>query len=80
MGTRTDAELISVLQRCWLLPEAGKSDPVAEAKFDLNATVGDEGTPGAFQAQGMSETDCRSSKVRTTVLEKSSFLRWLVHL
>lgn len=44
MGTRTDAELISVLQRCWLLPEAGKSDPVAEAKFDLNATVGDEGS------------------------------------
>lgn len=43
MQLRTDAELISVLQRAWLLPADGVSDPVAEAKFSLDATVGDEG-------------------------------------
>ena len=42
-GLRTDAELISVLQRAWLLPSDGTSDPVAEAKFSLDSTVGDEG-------------------------------------
>lgn len=40
---RTDAELISVLQRAWLLPKDGFSDPAAEAKFSLDSTVGDEG-------------------------------------
>jgi len=40
---RTDAELISVLQRAWLLPKDG-SDPVAETKFSLDSTVGDEGS------------------------------------
>jgi hypothetical protein len=40
---RTDAELISVLQRAWLLPRDGTSDPAAEAKFSLDSTVGDEG-------------------------------------
>ncbi|KAJ3915478.1 multidrug resistance-associated ABC transporter [Lentinula edodes] len=44
MGTRTDAELISALQRAWLLPRDGTKDPVAEAKFSLDATVGDEGS------------------------------------
>ncbi|KLO19493.1 multidrug resistance-associated ABC transporter [Schizopora paradoxa] len=43
-NTRTDAEIISALQRAWLLPRQGSpSDPVAEAKFDLNAPVTDEG-------------------------------------
>ncbi|KAG5645383.1 hypothetical protein DXG03_006336 [Asterophora parasitica] len=42
-GLRTDAELISVLQRAWLLPSDGSSDPAAEAKFSLDSTVGDEG-------------------------------------
>ncbi|KAL0958936.1 hypothetical protein HGRIS_014252 [Hohenbuehelia grisea] len=41
---RTDAELISVLQRAWLLPRDGVSDPAAEAKFSLDSTVGDEGS------------------------------------
>ncbi|KAG6830040.1 hypothetical protein H0H92_002458 [Tricholoma furcatifolium] len=41
---RTDAELISLLQRAWLLPSDGSSDPVAEAKFSLDSTVGDEGS------------------------------------
>ncbi|KAG7440775.1 P-loop containing nucleoside triphosphate hydrolase protein, partial [Guyanagaster necrorhizus] len=43
-GSRTDAELISVLQRSWLLPPDGVKDAVAEAKFSLDATVGDEGS------------------------------------
>ncbi|KAJ3514014.1 hypothetical protein NMY22_g14878 [Coprinellus aureogranulatus] len=41
---RTDAELISVLQRAWLLPRDGVKDPVAEAKFSLDSSVGDEGS------------------------------------
>ncbi|TEB30865.1 multidrug resistance-associated ABC transporter [Coprinellus micaceus] len=41
---RTDAELISVLQRAWLLPRDGTKDPVAEAKFSLDSSVGDEGS------------------------------------
>ncbi|KAJ4474268.1 multidrug resistance-associated ABC transporter [Lentinula aciculospora] len=44
MGTCTDAELISALQRVWLLPRDGMKDSVAEAKFSLDATVGDEGS------------------------------------
>lgn len=43
-GLRTDAELISVLQRAWLLPNDGTADPIAEAKFSLDSTVGDEGS------------------------------------
>jgi len=44
-GSRTDAELISVLQRAWLLPRDGSPpDPVAEAKFSLQSTIGDEGS------------------------------------
>ncbi|KAF4584938.1 hypothetical protein EYR40_001764 [Pleurotus pulmonarius] len=43
-ASRTDAELISVLQRAWLLPRSGHSDPIAEAKFSLESTVGDEGS------------------------------------
>ena len=44
-GLRTDAELISVLQRAWLLPKDGPANPVAEAKFSLDSAVGDEGQP-----------------------------------
>ncbi|TFK50066.1 multidrug resistance-associated ABC transporter [Heliocybe sulcata] len=47
-GTRTDAELISALQRAWLLPRDGTSDPSAEAKFSLDSPVSDEG--GNFSA------------------------------
>ncbi|KAG6916302.1 hypothetical protein DXG01_007459 [Tephrocybe rancida] len=32
------------LQRAWLLPSDGTSDPIAEAKFSLDSTVGDEGS------------------------------------
>ncbi|KAF8066642.1 multidrug resistance-associated ABC transporter [Lyophyllum atratum] len=41
---RTDAELISVLQRAWLLPPDGSTDTTAEAKFSLDSKVGDEGS------------------------------------
>ncbi|KAI0071668.1 multidrug resistance-associated ABC transporter [Panus rudis PR-1116 ss-1] len=44
-ATRTDAELISVLKRAWLLPRDGSPpDPTAEAKFNLDAAVSDEGS------------------------------------
>ena len=43
-NTRTDAEIISALRRAWLLPrDDNTSDPVAEAKFSLDAPVSDEG-------------------------------------
>jgi len=42
-GLLTDAELISVLQRAWLLPRDSLPDPETEAKFSLDSTVGDEG-------------------------------------
>ena len=42
-GSRTDAELISSLQRSWLLPKDGPPDPAAEAKFSLDSIVGDDG-------------------------------------
>ena len=42
--TRTDAEMLSALRRAWLLPREGEpADPVAEAKFSLDAVVSDEG-------------------------------------
>ena len=46
-ATRTDAELISVLRRAWLLPQEGVPiDPVTETKFSLDASVNDEGVFG----------------------------------
>ena len=47
-GTRTDAELISALQRAWLLPRDGKEDKTSEAKFSLDSVVSEEG--GNFSA------------------------------
>jgi len=44
LKTRTDAELIQALQRSWLLPPDGVSDPNIEAKFALDAQVSDEGS------------------------------------
>jgi len=40
-----DVELISILQRAWLLPKGGVTDPAAESKFSLDSKVGDEGFP-----------------------------------
>ncbi|KAJ7890947.1 multidrug resistance-associated ABC transporter [Mycena olivaceomarginata] len=42
--TKTDAELISLLQQAWLLPRDGTIDPVTEAKFSLDGSVSDEGS------------------------------------
>jgi hypothetical protein len=42
-GSRTDAELISSLQRAWLLPKDGPLNPATEAKFSLDSIVGDDG-------------------------------------
>ncbi|PPQ67201.1 hypothetical protein CVT24_011272 [Panaeolus cyanescens] len=42
--SKTDAELISVLQRASLLPKDGPTDPTVEAKFSLDAVVTDEGS------------------------------------
>ncbi|KLO13407.1 multidrug resistance-associated ABC transporter [Schizopora paradoxa] len=43
-SSRTDAEINSALRRAWLLPREGSPpDPIAEAKFKLDATVTDEG-------------------------------------
>ncbi|KAJ7148941.1 multidrug resistance-associated ABC transporter [Mycena crocata] len=44
-ASKTDAELISVLQRAWLLPREGDPpDPAADSKFSLDSTIGDEGS------------------------------------
>ncbi|KAJ7163116.1 multidrug resistance-associated ABC transporter [Mycena filopes] len=44
-GSKTDAHLISVLQRAWLLPREGEApDPVADSKFSLDSKIGDEGS------------------------------------
>ena len=40
---RTDAEVIAVLQRAWLLPKEGPVDFAVEAKFSLDSVVSDEG-------------------------------------
>jgi len=43
--TRTDVELISVLQRADIITTDKIADPVAEAKFGLDSVVNDEGMP-----------------------------------
>lgn len=43
--TRTDAELISILQQADITTTDGIADPVAEAKFGLDSVVNDEGMP-----------------------------------
>ncbi|KAG6813847.1 hypothetical protein H0H92_006791 [Tricholoma furcatifolium] len=43
-GLRTEAELISVLRRTWLLPSDSAIDSASDAKFSLNSTIGDEGS------------------------------------
>lgn len=73
-GTRTDAEIISALQRAWLLPRDGSPvDPMVEAKFSLNAAVSDEGQslPAAVER---SVTHC-TVQDPIIVQERSSCLR-----
>ncbi|KZW01126.1 hypothetical protein EXIGLDRAFT_719505 [Exidia glandulosa HHB12029] len=43
LRTRTDAELLGILQKSHLLPGPGQSDPAAEARFTLDASLGQEG-------------------------------------
>ena len=76
-ATRTDAELISVLRRAWLLPQEGVPiDPATEAKFSLDASVNDEGRDTMmFLSYFWLIFD--PSQVRTTALEKSSFSRYV---
>ncbi|CAA7270432.1 unnamed protein product [Cyclocybe aegerita] len=65
-GLRTDVELISVLQRAWLLPRDGPPDPVAEAKFSLDCTVGDEGanfSAGEKQLLALCRALVKNSKI-----------------
>ncbi|KAF9472565.1 multidrug resistance-associated ABC transporter [Pholiota conissans] len=66
LGLRTDAELISALQRAWLLPKVGKPDPAAEAKFSLESTVGDEGanfSAGEKQLLALCRALVKNSKI-----------------
>jgi ATP-binding cassette subfamily C (CFTR/MRP) protein 1 len=56
--TRTDAELLSALQRAWLLPREGSNntaarDAAAETKFGLEASVGDEGPAHLIRWPGL---------------------------
>lgn len=43
MGTRTDAELLEVLRRAWLLPSSSTSSSADAGKFNLDSVVSDEG-------------------------------------
>lgn len=72
--TKTDAELISLLQQAWLLPRDGTRDPVAEAKFSLDFSVSDEGSnfsAGEKQLLALCRALVRDSSV--IVLVRSSF-------
>ncbi|KAJ3517101.1 hypothetical protein NLJ89_g715 [Agrocybe chaxingu] len=63
---RTDAELISVLQRAWLLPKEGPVDPAIEAKFGLDSIVGDEGSnysAGEKQLLALSRALVKNSRI-----------------
>lgn len=76
-GTRTDAELISALQRAWLLPKDGPTDPVIEAKFSLDSTVGDEGETIRHLSK-FHAILILISQVPITVLAKSNCLLYAV--
>lgn len=71
--SRTDAELISALQRAYLLPTKDAPDPVADAKFGLDAVVGDEGDICSRR----SPSACFSCvvKAQTTARERNSCWR-----
>ncbi|KAF5310093.1 hypothetical protein D9619_010353 [Psilocybe cf. subviscida] len=66
LGLRTDAELISALQRAWLLPKNGAVDSVAENKFSLDSVVGDEGanfSAGEKQLLALCRALVKNSKI-----------------
>ncbi|KAH8831595.1 multidrug resistance-associated ABC transporter [Flagelloscypha sp. PMI_526] len=65
-GTLTDAELISILQRSFLLPATGVSDPISEAKFGLDSLVGDQGgnySAGETQLIALCRALVKNSKI-----------------
>ncbi|KAF9269804.1 multidrug resistance-associated ABC transporter [Marasmius fiardii PR-910] len=66
LGARTDAELISALQRSWLLPKEGPVDPAVEAKFSLDSAVGDEGanfSAGEKQLLALCRASVKGSRI-----------------
>ena len=70
--SRTDAELISTLRRAWLLPQVGVVDQVAEAKFSLDSSVGDEGSnfsAGERQLLALCRALVKNSKIIVLVSE-----------
>ncbi|CAA7270434.1 unnamed protein product [Cyclocybe aegerita] len=65
-GLHTDAELISILQRAWLLPRDGPSDNTMDAEFSLDSTVGDEGanfSAGEKQLLALCRALVKNSKI-----------------
>lgn len=75
-GTRTNYELISVLQRAWLLPKDGGSDPVVEAKFGLDSKTGDEGTSSTPSVNATCQLiACPFLQERTSARARSSSWR-----
>ncbi|EJD45474.1 cadmium ion transporter [Auricularia subglabra TFB-10046 SS5] len=66
LNTRTDAELLDILRKAHLLPPAGKSDPVAEARFTLDASLGQEGvslSAGEKQQVALCRVLVKNSKI-----------------
>ncbi|KAI0087238.1 multidrug resistance-associated ABC transporter [Irpex rosettiformis] len=65
-ASRTDAELIDALKKVGLLLAEGSSDSTAEAKFSLDAAVGDEGlnySAGEKQLIALCRALIRNSRV-----------------
>jgi ATP-binding cassette subfamily C (CFTR/MRP) protein 1 len=70
---RTDAELIDILRRVWLLPPLGTIDLVAEAKFSLNAVVGEEGSNySAGEKQLLAVARALAKNSRVIVLDEAT--------
>ncbi|KAJ7827865.1 multidrug resistance-associated ABC transporter [Mycena olivaceomarginata] len=63
-ASKTDAELVSVLQRAWLLPREGDApDPTADSKFSLDSTIGDEGIAGEKQLLALCRALVKNSPI-----------------
>ena len=76
LHTRTDAELLSILQHSHLLPPPGKSDPAAEARFTLDASLGHEGvglSAGEKQQLALCRVLVKQSKIIILVCGDYSF-------